>query len=392
MAAGVGAARLSLREKFAHTGQVQTRHNAKGGIFQHPDGRLVFWLYDVLENMDGTPDWQQPYLWYRKLGFDIPAGEKRMLRELYASVFGGPCDSSTSLQHFGRAPACAAEAEHTLLVNRIHNTKDTRWSKHGAYNDDSSGAKKARLTEDAVWRPEWGVPNWGILLPDHWTGEVDRTAGRRPTGSGQPQAQGEQRQAPAQGSTGSGLRTPSYHLTPPQGGLSQTWPPQDTTMVGPQDTSMAEPQETPPPNQEGDGGNNNPPPAAEETAAGDLSSDSASTPRVIRKGEQDSAATGGEPTEQDATGGAPEGPTDGPSGPKEEAKQEEAAGATVTEEGHAAPVTQEAAGGMETPQGVPPSATGSQSHPPEQEGEAQRTRGTSDCPSPDATHRGPGAL
>ena len=126
--------------------------------------------------MDGTPNWQQPYLWYRKLGFDIPAGEKRMLRELYASVFGGPCDSSTSLQHFGRAPACAAEAEHTLLVNRIHNTKDTRWSKHGAYNDDSSGAKKARLTEDAVWRPEWGVPNWGLLLPDHWTGEVDRAA------------------------------------------------------------------------------------------------------------------------------------------------------------------------------------------------------------------------
>ena len=170
----------SLREKFAHTGQVQDRHTSKGGIFQHSDGRLVFWLYDVLENMDGTPNWQQPYLWYRKLGFDIPAGEKRMLRELYASVFGGPCDSSTSLQHFGRAPACAAEAEHTLLLNRIHNTKDTRWSKHGAYNDDSSGAKKARLTEDAVWRPEWGVPNWGILLPDHWHGGGDELPGQDP--------------------------------------------------------------------------------------------------------------------------------------------------------------------------------------------------------------------
>ena len=87
-----------------------------------------------------------------------------------------------------------------------------------------------------------------------------------------------------------------------------------------------------------------------------------------------------------------EGPAEGSSGPKEEAKQEEAAGAPVAEEGHAAPVTQEATGGMETPQGVPPSAQESQPHPPEQEGEAQRTRGTPDCPSPDATHRGPGAL
>ena len=78
--------------------------------------------------------------------------------------------------------------------------------------------------------------------------------------------------------------------------------------------------------------------------------------------------------------------------PKEEAKQEETAGAPVAEEGLAAPVTQEATGGMETPQGVPPSVPEPQSHPPEQEGEAQRTRGTPDSPRPAATHRGPGAL
>ena len=113
-----------------------------------------------------------------------------MLRELYASVFGGPCDSSSGLQHFGRVPTCAAEAEHTLLVNRIHNTKDQRWSKHGAFSDDSRGTKFARLTEDAPWRPELGVPNWGLLLPDNWSGDVDRTAGLRPASSSQSQPQG----------------------------------------------------------------------------------------------------------------------------------------------------------------------------------------------------------
>ena len=167
----------NLREKFQHTGPRQTRHPKMVGVHTDGRGQTYLWHIDALPLASGEPDFANPYLWWRQLGFDIPSWDTESLRRLYRDTFGGNYEGVVCSQR-GRIPGCAAEAEHTNLCNRIHNANNARWGRHGGTSDDARGPKFARLSQEAPWPQDRPLPNNGGFLPENWLGEIDRKAGR----------------------------------------------------------------------------------------------------------------------------------------------------------------------------------------------------------------------
>ena len=171
-----GPRQESLREKFQHTGPTQARHSKRVGVHVDGNGKTYLWYMDALPMADGEPDYDHPYLWWRQLGFDIPSWEVSALRRLYQEVFGGAFEGLACSQR-GRIPGNAAQAEHTNLVNRIHNASNSRWQRHGGTSDDAKGPKFARITREASWPANMPPPYGGGVLPDNWQGEFDCQAG-----------------------------------------------------------------------------------------------------------------------------------------------------------------------------------------------------------------------
>ena len=166
----------TIREKFQHTGPTQTRNSKRVGVHADGNGKMHLWFMDALPMADGEPDYDHPYLWWRQLGFDIPSLDVGALRRLYQEVFGTAFEGIAYSQR-GKIPGNAAQAEHTNLVNRIHNASNARWQRHGGTADDAKGPKFARITREASWPANMPPPYGGGVLPDNWQGEFDRQAG-----------------------------------------------------------------------------------------------------------------------------------------------------------------------------------------------------------------------